>query len=350
MTINGTGNGSHASNRNGNEHEADRPDVSVVVVSFNTRDMLRDCLDTLKGRTDDVSYEILVVDNASKDGSADMIAESFPEAVLIRSDENLGFAGANNRAFEVARGRYIVLLNSDAFVGEGALALSVRRMDEQPQVGLASGRLVGRDGSWQPSARMFPSVTNELLTLSGLGDKYPRSRFFGRMDRTWADPMEPAEVDWVPGAYSIIRREALESIGYFDQRFFLYYEEVDLCLRIKEAGYQLWYWPDIVVVHIGGESARTVEDAGGMTKAGAQLTLWRMRSALLYHRKHHGYTGALAAMAAEAGFHQVRAWKNRGSDDPSAKGKAEESKTIVDLIRQAWKETDGGKNSPPQPW
>lgn len=327
-----------------------QPDVSVVVVSFNTCDMLRDCLNTLQERAGDVTYEIIVVDNASRDGSADMIAEEFPEALLIRSEKNLGFAGANNEGFEIARGRYIVLLNSDAFVEEGALPLSVRKMDEQPHVGLASGRLVGRDGSWQPSARMFPSVTNELLTLSGLGDKYPHSKFFGRMDRTWADPMEPAEVDWVPGAYSIIRREALESIGYFDRRFFLYYEEVDLCLRIKEAGYELWYWPDIVVVHIGGESARTVEDAGGMTKSGAQLTLWRMRSALLYHRKHHGYTGALAAMAAEAGFHQFRAWKNQSSADPGAQGKAEESKTIVDLLRRAWKETDGGKVSPPQPW
>ncbi len=327
-----------------------RPDVSVVVVSFNTREMLRDCLRTLKARAGDVTHEIIVVDNASGDGSPDMIDDEFPEARLIRSDRNLGFAGANNRGFELARGRYVVLLNSDAFVEEGALPLSVRKMDEQPRVGLASGRLVGRDGSLQPSARMFPSVTNELLTLSGLGDRYPHSRFFGRMDRTWADPMEAAEVDWVPGAYSIIRREALQRIGYFDRRFFLYYEEVDLCLRIKEAGYELWYWPDIVVVHIGGESARRIADGEGMSESGAQLTLWRMRSALLYHRKHHGYTGALAAMAAEAGFHQMRVWKNRGSDDPVARHKAEESKAIVGLLRRAWQETDGGKVSPPQPW
>lgn len=327
-----------------------RPDVSVVVVSFNTKQLLRDCLQTLKARAGDVTLEIIVVDNASRDGSAAMVEDEFPEARLIRSDRNLGFAGANNRGFALARGRYVVLLNSDAFVEEGALPLSVQKMDAQPRVGLASGRLVGRDGSWQPSARMFPSVTNELLTLSGLGDKYPHSRFFGRMDRTWADPMEPAEVDWVPGAYSIIRREALQQIGYFDRRFFLYYEEVDLCLRIKEAGYELWYWPDIVVVHIGGESARRIDDGAGMSGSGAQLTLWRMRSALLYHRKHHGYPGALAAMAAEAGFHQVRAWKNRGSDDPVARAKAEESRTIVELLLRAWQETDGGRVSPPQPW
>lgn len=334
----------------GSAADPTRPDVSVVVVSFNTKPLLHDCLQTLKARAGDVRHEIIVVDNASRDGSADMIEAEFPEARLIRSDRNLGFAGANNRGFELARGRYVVLLNSDAFVEDGALPLSVKKMDEQPRVGLASGRLVGRDGGWQPSARMFPSVTNELLTLSGLGDRFPRSRFFGRMDRTWADPLEAAEVDWVPGAYSIIRREALQQIGYFDRRFFLYYEEVDLCLRIKEAGYEIWYWPDIVVVHIGGESARRVDGGEGMSESGAQLTLWRMRSALLYHRKHHGYGGALAAMAAEASFHQMRAWKNQGSDDPVTRHKAEESKAIVGLLLRAWQETDGGKVSPPQPW
>lgn len=329
----------------------DIPDVSVVVVSFNTRDLLRDCLRTLEERAGSVSYELIVVDNASRDGSADMVEAEFPHATLLRSDVNLGFAGANNRGFEMARGRYIVLLNSDAFVEPGALELSVAKMDADPRVGLASGRLVGRDGAWQPSARMFPSVTNDLLTLSGLGDKYPHSRFFGRMDRTWADPMEAAEVDWVPGAYSIIRRGALEEIGFFDQRFFLYYEEVDLCLRIKEAGYQLWYWPDIVVVHIGGESARTVaEENGGLTETGAQLTLWRMRSALLYHRKHHGYVGALAAMAAEGLWYRVRALKNRLVEGPGTDGKAAESEALVDLLRRAWQDTHGGRVSPPQPW
>lgn len=327
------------------------PDVSIVVVSFNTRDMLRDCLRTVENRCGDTSYELIVVDNASRDGSADMVADEFPDAVLLRSNVNLGFAGANNRGFDVARGRYIVLLNSDAFVEPDALSLSVKKMDSSPEVGLASGRLIGRDGSWQPSARMFPSITNELLTLSGLGDKFPRSRFFGRMDRTWADPMKPAQVDWVPGAFSIIRRRALEEIGYFDQRFFLYYEEVDLCFRIKEAGYQLWYWPDIVVVHVGGESARTVaEENGGLTESGAQLTLWRMRSALLYHRKHHGYRGAWAAMTAEALWHRFRAWKNGAASDAAGCGKAQESRALVELLERAWHETDGGRVSPPQPW
>jgi hypothetical protein len=223
-------------------------------------------------------------------------------------------------------------------------------MDAHPGVGFASGRLVGRDGSWQPSARMFPSVTNELLTLSGLAARHPESRFFGRTDRTWADPLEPAEVDWVPGAFGILRRAALEEVGWFDQRFFLYYEEVDLCRRLKQAGWKIWYWPDVLVEHVGGESARTVDAAGGVSGSGAQLTLWRLRSALLYHRKHHGFAGALAARAAEAGWHRLRAWKNASSGDPAAREKALESRSLVDLMRRAWAETQGGKVSPPQPW
>jgi GT2 family glycosyltransferase len=268
------------------------PDVSVVIVSFNTRDLLVECIETLIAEAGAVSYEIIVVDNASRDGSADRVAERFPQATLIRSATNLGFAAANNLGFKSARGRYLVLLNSDAFLEPGALERAVRYMDADPGIGLGGARLIGRDGEWQPSARMFPSLLIELLTLSGLAARFPRSRFFGRFDRTWADPMEPADVDWVPGAFSIVRRDLLARIGDFDEAFFLYYEEVDLCRRIRAAGLRIRYWPDVVVVHIGGESSRTHGDLD-MSAAGkgAQLTLWRMRSGLLYYRKHHGWLG-----------------------------------------------------------
>jgi len=325
------------------------PDVSVVIVSFNTRDLLRECLQTLDREAGGVRYEAIVVDNASRDGSADMVAAEFPTVRLVRSDVNLGFAAANNRGFEVATGRYVVLLNSDAFPHPGALPRAVEKMDADPGVGLAGGRLVGRDGAWQPSARMFPSPLNDLLNLSGLASRYPQSRFFGRFDRTWADPMAATPVDWVPGAYAIIRRPVLEQVGYFDERFFLYYEEVDLCLRIKAAGYAIWYWPEIVVVHLGGESSKTVKRLS-MSSAGSQLTLWRMRSALLYYRKHHGLSGAWLAKTIEAGWHGVRAWRNGSRAGADAVAKAEESRAIVALLEQAWRETHGGSVSPPRPW
>src|SRR5579871_1976185 len=233
-------------------------DVSVVVVSFNTRDVLRDCLRSVYREARSLHAQIIVVDNASSDGSPAMIALEFPEAELIRSEINLGFGPANNLGIKAARGRYVVLLNSDAFLTDGSLHRSVEHMNDNPRVGLGGGRLIGRDGSWQPSARMFPTVLSDLIAHSGLAARFPRSRFFGRADRTWASDMEAAEVDWVPGAYSIIRSDVLVATGLFDPRFFLYYEEVDLCKRIKQERYSIWYWPDIAVVHLGGESSRQI--------------------------------------------------------------------------------------------
>jgi GT2 family glycosyltransferase len=325
------------------------PDVSIVIVSMNTREVLRECLTTLDAGRGPVSCEVIVVDNASKDGSADMVAKEWPAAVLVRSGVNLGFGAANNVAFTRATGRYVVLLNSDAFLAAGVLSGIVARMDQHPGVGLAGVSLVGRDGARQPSARMFPSALNDLLSLSGLSARYGRSRFFGRMDRTWADPDEAAEVDWVPGAFAIIRRSVLARVGGFDERFFLYYEEVDLCRRIKAAGFTICYWPDFRVVHIGGESSRTVKQLS-MSSAGSQLTLWRMRSALLYHRKHGGLTGALVARLIESGWHRLRASLNHLRAGPAAAAKALESRSVTALFRQAWVDTAGGRTSPARPW
>jgi GT2 family glycosyltransferase len=318
------------------------PDISVVVVSFNTRDLLRECLRSLDQACEGLRCEVFVVDNISRDGSADMVEREFPAVKLIRSTVNLGFAAANNRAFPLVRGRYVVLLNSDAFFHPGALQRSVSHMDAEQEVGLGGARLVGRDGSWQPSARLFPSLLNDFLTLTGLSARFPHSRFFGRFDRTWANPNEAADVDWVPGAFSILRREVLEQVGYFDEAFFLYYEEVDLCRRIKAAGHTVRCWPDVVVTHYGGESSKTVQTLT-MSSSGSQLTLWRMRAAFLYFRKHHGAT-AWFARQLEKIWHQLRAWKNGSSD------KAEESRVIIALLDRAWAETNGGAVSPPRPW
>jgi len=318
--------------------------VSVVIVSFNTRDLLRDCLASLKTECAEISHEVFVVDNVSRDGSADMVEQEFPEVHLIRSDQNLGFAAANNRAFARASAQYVVLLNSDAFLRTDALRNAIAHMDSDIAIGLGGARLVGRHGEWQPSARLFPSLLNDFLTLSGLSAKHPKSRFFGRFDRTWADEGQPAEVDWVPGAFSIIRRSVLERVGYFDERFFLYYEEVDLCRRIKSAGYTVCYWPDVVVVHLGGESSKKVETLT-MSKSGAQLALWRMRSEFLYYRKHHG-SMAWWAKELEMGWHRIRARKNKMADA----AKAEESRAIVKLLARAWQDTAGGLISPARPW
>jgi len=328
--------------------ESVSPAISILIVSFNTKAVLRECLESVKLSSRDLAVETIVVDNCSRDGSAAMVREEFPWVNVIESPENLGFGRANNLAFEAARGRYIVLLNSDAFLQANTLCLSLEKMEADPSVGLASGRLVGRDGELQPSARMFPSPVRQLLVISGLADKYPKSRFFGQADRTWADPMQAAEVDWVPGAYSIIPARVLREHGFFDPRFFLYYEEVDLCLRIQNAGFKIMYWPEICIVHVGGESSRQVKTLE-MSQTGAQLVLWRMRSTLLYYRKHKGSMAAVACWLEEI-WYMLRGWRNRLRGSEEAKVEVRNQERLASLMARAWKETSGGRVSPPQPW
>lgn len=320
------------------------PSASVIVVSFNTCALLQRCLSQLDHACADLPVEIIVVDNASWDGSADMVAETFPHIKLIRAPHNLGFAAANNLGWQQAQGDYLVLLNPDAFIEADTLRTALQRMQAHPDVALAGGLLLGRDGQPEPSARLFPSPLNDLLSLTGLADRFPRSRFFGRFNRSWADPRQAADVDWVPGAFCVIRQSVLRAVGFFDERFFLYYEEVDLCRRIKAAGHRVCYWPDLQITHFGGESSRTLTGQN-FSGHGRQLTLWRMRSMLLYYRKHHGLCTTWLSARLEMGWHGLRALKNRRCDDRRAS-----SHGVVMHMRQAWHETLGGRVAPPRPW
>jgi GT2 family glycosyltransferase len=322
--------------------------LSIVIVSFNTREVLRRCLLSLESETQKLAVEVFVVDNGSDDGSSAMVADEFPDVALLNAGRNLGFAAANNLAFQIARGEYIVLLNSDAFLRPRSLRRALEHMQSEPWTGLAGGRLIGEDESWQPSARQFPSVLNDLISLSGLAHRYRNSRFWGRADRTWADPMLETVTEWVPGAFSIIRASVLEQVGGFDESFFLYYEEVDLCRRINAAGYAVRYWPDVVVVHLGGESSKSMSGVV-RSRSGAQLALWKFRSGFLYYRKHHGI-GAWQALAMESGWHAIRFLRNRASSRPARREKAAESRTMIALLKRAWTETHGGRYSPPKPW
>jgi GT2 family glycosyltransferase len=320
-------------------------DVSIIVVSFNTRDLLHECLDSALAECarlpDDLRAEILVVDNASGDDSAEMVAAEFAASSapvrLFRSEVNLGFGAANNLAIREAQGRYLVLLNSDAFFRPGALALAIEHMDADTSAGIGGARLVSRDGGWQPSARIFPSIWLDARVLMG---------------HTWPDPSEAAEVDWVPGAFTILRREALDRAGLFDPRFFFYFEEVDLCRRVKAAGFHVLYWPDIVITHLGGESGRQSSQRSSsvvFSETGALIILWRMRSALLYYRKHHGRQAVLARIL-EEGIYGLRRLRNRLSLTSARRLRAREFAQLASLMRQAWADTKGGRVSPRPPW
>ncbi len=319
--------------------------VSVIIVSFNTKHLLGRCIDSVQASVGGLVCETIVVDNGSSDGSADYIRADYPSVVLIASKHNLGFAKANNLGFERASGDYIVLLNSDAFLVGDSLKVAVELMDGHPETGLAGGRLIGENGGWQPSARAFPGIINDALTISGLAARYPRSRIFGRPDMTYVDQSRDLYCDWVPGAFTIIRRSALENTGFFDERFFLYYEEVDLCRRMKKAGWKVAYWPAVAVIHIGGAST-AMFSRKLVTKSGMQMSLWRLQSQYLYYRKHHGPVKAFASMVFEKAFNRLRLLRNAAGSPE----KAEESRVMLDLIVQAWKNTRGGRESPPRPW
>lgn len=320
--------------------------TSVIIVSYNTREILRACLNRLFDMCRDLTLEVIVVDNASRDASAEMVECDFPDVHLVRSQINLGFAAANNVGFKVATGDTILLLNPDALLEPGALQRSLAYMATDPRIGIGGGLLLDKAGQWQPSARCFPSLLNEFLVLSGLAARFPKSRFFGRFDRTWDDSGQPSKVDWVPGAFALIRRSALEQVGEFDERFFLYYEEVDLCRRFQQAGWTIWYWPDVVIRHWGGESSKTVENHD-FSSSGSQLTLWRMRSELLFYRKHHGWLMTKLVAGLERGWHRLRAYRAIRAGKPN---KAQESARIADLMQRAWQETQAGQQSPARPW
>lgn len=325
------------------------PSLSIILVSYNTASVLRECLTALFAHSKNLTCEVLIIDNDSKDGSQDVVKNEFPDVWLIESKINLGFAAASNLGFKLARGRYIVMLNSDAILHPDSLKKAFKYMEDNPLIGLGGGRLVGKDGSWQPSARKFPSLLNDFLHLSGLAARFPASRFFGRADATWKDPLASYPCDWIPGAFVIARKEVLDKVNYFDERFFLYFEEVDLCKRIKKQHYAIEYWGDITVTHYGGESSKTQTQLA-LNPAGSQLTLWRMRSQLLYYRKHGGRLTVWLSAQMEIGWHRLRAWKNRKKTDPQAAEKVKNAEQAIRLMQQAWNDTKGGTTSPPTPW
>ncbi|NDY91092.1 glycosyltransferase family 2 protein [Ideonella livida] len=262
--------------------------LTVLLVSYNTRDLLTPCLDALKQALQPFpDARVVVVDNASRDGSAAYLRQHHPEVRLLESGTNVGFGRANNLALpEVADGD-LLLLNTDAFVPAEAVSRALSCLQREADVGIVGVRLVGRDGSQQPSCRGFPSPLGEFLARTGLATWFPTVRQVD--DRHWR-PERSADCDWVPGCFYLIRREVLRQVGLFDPRFFLYYEEVDHCRRVRQAGWRVHYLAEVAVVHLGGESAKS---DGEITSAGRQSRRLQLESALLYYRKHGGLTTVL---------------------------------------------------------
>ncbi len=244
-------------------------DLGIVIVNYNVRDMLHDCLESVFDSLAGFSFEVCVVDNGSNDGSADMVEASFPQVRLLRT-ENRGYAAGNNlglRSFgfaatgqETVQGshpHFVLLLNPDTELPPSALADMLTFMEDHPQAGIAGPRLVREDGSLDKACRRsFPTPEVAFYRLSGLSRLFPSSRRFGRYNVTYLSPDVTAEVDSVVGAFMLIRAEVLEQVGLLDERYFMYAEDLDLSYRAKAEGWQVWYNAGVTVLHYKGQSSR----------------------------------------------------------------------------------------------
>jgi N-acetylglucosaminyl-diphospho-decaprenol L-rhamnosyltransferase len=264
------------------------PDITVVVVNYNTGYLLDRLFSNLGAARGSLNVQVIVIDNVSHDNSVEILREKYPDVTLIQNSTNVGFGRANNQSLPLILSRYVLLLNTDAFVSADTLAKTVSFMEANPKCGILGVKLVGETGELQPSCRYFPTPWNVFLTKTGLNRFVRGTRLVD--DMAW-DHASIRECDWVPGCYYLVRRKLIEQIGLFDPRFFLYYEEVDHCRAARNGGWTVTFYPFTTVVHIGGESAKS---HGPLTGAGQQFSALQVESELLYFRKHHGRSGLLA--------------------------------------------------------
>lgn len=270
-------------------------DLGIVILNWNTRDYLRRCLETVYASQGDFRYQVIVVDNASTDSSAEMVKAEFPQAHLIESEINGGYPYGNNLGLRAlgfgAAGqvdanapRYALLLNPDTEVPPDALAAMVRFMDGRPDVGVAGPKLVLADGTLDKACkRGFPTPLVSFYHFAGLSRLFPNSPRFARYNMTFVHPDQEAEVDSVVGAYMQVRREAIAAVGLLDEAFFMYAEDIDWAYRIKQAGWKIVYHPQVVVKHVKRAASRQSKRA--------QFEFWR--AMLIFYRKHYRATTPL---------------------------------------------------------
>lgn len=253
-------------------------DLSVLIINWNTKDDLRNCLRSLCAQKFRHAVEIVVADNASSDGSREMVVSDFPEVCLVVHSTNLGFGAGNNRALTATHGRYVLFLNSDTLVTECALDCLLDFADAHPDVGIIGPKLLNRDGSLQYSCRSFPNLGTGLFRNTPLGRLFPKNRFTKEYLLADWDHATPREVDWVSGAAMLVRRGMFQQLGGFDEGFFMYCEDVDLCYRAHQAGWKVVYFPDSVIYHIIGRSS---------DKVPTRMTYHFHKSMYRFYKKHY---------------------------------------------------------------
>lgn len=255
---------------------------TVSIVSFNTRDLLRVCLASLEARRDEAELEIIVVDNGSRDGSTQMVREEFPRVQLIEAGGNLGYGRANNLALSRATGEYFWILNSDTEIFAGSIARLIEFLSENPACGAVASRLIMPDGQTQPSCARDPNLLDYFWEQTYLSRTMPVKRFYGIYTYDAPFYLQTREIAQAAGASILCRTSVLESIGGFDPRYFMYFEDTDLCMRLRGAGWKMFYVHDAPIAHYVGASS----ESDWRTRAAMVSALNASR--YLYFRAHHG--------------------------------------------------------------
>ncbi|MFA6471830.1 MAG: glycosyltransferase [Candidatus Latescibacterota bacterium] len=234
-------------------------ELSVVIVSYNVSSFLDQTLLTLEESAKGFEHEVFVVDNASTDDSTAMVRQKHPQVKLIENTGNRGFAQANNQALELAQGKYILILNPDTVLRSDTISTMIGFLESHPEAGGAGCKVINPDGSLQLACRRgFPTPGVAFFKMVGLSGLFPKSRTFGAYNLTYLDPESVSEVDAISGSFMMLRKETLDRAGYFDEDFFMYGEDLDLCYRIKQNGWKIYYVPETEIIHFKGESTKTV--------------------------------------------------------------------------------------------
>ncbi len=254
--------------------------LTVIIVNYNVKFFVEQCLDSLERALDGIDSEVFVVDNHSSDGSIEYLKPRFPKVIFIESNHNLGFARANNMAIRQAAGQYVLLLNPDTFVGEQTIKQAIEFMDQHPKAGGAGVKMFNTDGTKAlESRRGLPTPLTSFYKMCGLCSKFPESRRFGKYYMGYLSWDKPEGIDIISGAFCLMRKEALDKAGHLDEDFFMYGEDIDLSYRLLKAGYDNWYLP-LPILHYKGESTH---------KSSFRYVHVFYQAMLIFFKKHYGH-------------------------------------------------------------
>lgn len=231
-------------------------ELSIIIVNWNTCNLLRQCLKSIYQITENINFEVFVVDNASSDKSVQMVQNEFPQVKIIANKKNLGFAKANNQAIKQSQGEYILLLNPDTIVLSNAISKSINFLKNNPKVGILGCKILNPDNTWQPSCRTFPTIISQIVILLKLHNLFPH--LIKKYLMLEMDENKIQEVDQVMGAFFLIKKEVIEKIGYLDDKYWIWFEEVDFCQRAKRAGFKTYYFPEAQIIHYKAQSFNQV--------------------------------------------------------------------------------------------